>query len=113
MSGVVRVTTTGPTSASVNILDGPGRFDQADVTIRVGEWSHGRTPGRNRTLSPRPAARPGSFAFNGRVFVGNTPTIVARTGKRIRWYVFNLDLSAGWHNFHVHGQRWAVGHRNC
>jgi hypothetical protein len=31
-------------------------------------------------------------------------------GQRIRWYVFNLDLSMGWHNFHVHGQRFRIGH---
>jgi plastocyanin len=111
MSGVVRVTTTGPLSESVNILDGPGRFDQDDVTIRLGgmvTWTHaGAEP---HTVTDTGGAGLESFAFNGRTFVGNTPTIVARTGKRIRWYVFNLDLSAGWHNFHVHGQRWDVGH---
>lgn len=36
-----------------------------------------------------------SFCFNGRTFIGNTPTIVARAGQRIRWYVFNLDLGMG------------------
>jgi hypothetical protein len=45
-------------------------------------------------------------ALNGRAFVGNTPTIVAESGKRIRWYVFNLDLGMEWHNFHPHGMRW-------
>jgi hypothetical protein len=33
--------------------------------------------------------------------VGNTPAIVAHAGQKIRWYVFNLDLGMGWHNFHV------------
>ena len=47
-----------------------------------------------------------SFCFNGRSFVGNTPTIVAAAGQKIRWYVFNLDLGKLWHNFHPHGQRW-------
>ncbi|HEX6623681.1 MAG TPA: galactose oxidase-like domain-containing protein, partial [Pyrinomonadaceae bacterium] len=48
-----------------------------------------------------------SLCFNGRTFVGNTPTILATAGQRIRWYVFNLDLGQqGWHNFHPHGQRW-------
>lgn len=111
MSGVVRVTTTGLMTENVNILDGPNRFDQADVTIGVGgkvTWTHaGAEP---HTVTETGGAGLESFAFNGRTFVGNTPTIVARTGKRIRWYVFNLDLSAGWHNFHVHGQRWDVGH---
>lgn len=30
-------------------------------------------------------------------------------GRRIRWYVFNLDLGERWHNFHTHGQRFKVG----
>lgn len=47
-----------------------------------------------------------SFCFNGRSFVGNTPTIVAHSGQKIRWYVFNLDLDTGWHNLHLHAQRW-------
>jgi hypothetical protein len=34
---------------------------------------------------------------------------VAHTGQPIRWYVFNLDLSMGWHNFHTHAQRWQFG----
>ncbi|MGH8582805.1 MAG: galactose oxidase-like domain-containing protein, partial [Gammaproteobacteria bacterium] len=33
----------------------------------------------------------------------------AESGKRIRWYVFNLDLGEQWHNFHPHGQRFKVG----
>ena len=48
--------------------------------------------GRTHTVTETGGASLESFAFNGRVFVSNTPTIVARTGKRIRWYVFNLDL---------------------
>ena len=34
------------------------------------------------------------------------PTILAHAGQKIRWYVFNLDLSMTWHNFHTHAQRW-------
>ena len=47
-----------------------------------------------------------SLCLNGRSFVGNTPTIVAAAGQKIRWYVMNLDLGGRWHNFHPHGQRW-------
>ncbi|ASL29121.1 hypothetical protein ACG10_22925 (plasmid) [Azotobacter chroococcum] len=50
-----------------------------------------------------------SWCLNGRSFVGNTPTIVAKSGKCIRWYVFDLDLSTQWHNFHIHGQRFHRG----
>ena len=47
-----------------------------------------------------------SLCLNGRSFVGNTPTIIAHAGQKIRWYVFNLDLGMVWHNFHPHAQRW-------
>lgn len=110
MTGVVRVNAVGPMTASVNILDGPGRFEPADVSIGQNgtvTWTHaGVVP---HTVTESGGAALMSYAFNGRTFVGNTPTIVARTGKRIRWYVFNLDLSMDWHNFHVHAQRWQVG----
>lgn len=110
MQGRVRVTTTGPLAATVNILDAPGRFDPDDVTIRVGgtvTWTHaGSQP---HTVTDRTGAGLASYAINGRTFVGNTPTLVAKSGTRIRWYVFNLDLGALWHNFHLHGQRWSWG----
>jgi FtsP/CotA-like multicopper oxidase with cupredoxin domain len=80
-------------------------FDPAEARVRPGglvRW----TPGTmTHTVTEDGAGIP-STCFNGRAFVGNTPTIVAWTGQRIRWYVFNLDLSMGWHNFHLHGQRW-------
>ncbi len=53
-----------------------------------------------------------SLCFNGRSFVGNTPTILAAAGQRIRWYVFNMDLGMNWHNFHPHGQRWQFAKQN-
>jgi len=110
MNGVVRVTAAGPAGAAVTILDGPGRFDPADVTVRAGgtvTWTHaGNEP---HTVTDSGGAALESFAINGRSFVGNTPTIVAQSGKHVRWYVFNLDLGSGWHNFHIHGQRWRVG----
>jgi len=110
MAGVVRVTATGPAAANVNILDGPSRFDPADLTIHAGgtvTWTHAAA--EPHTVTETGGAALASYALNGRSFVGNTPTIVARTGGRIRWYLFDLDLSAMWHNFHVHGQRWQVG----
>ena len=107
MQGRVRVTTTGPATATVNILDTPARFELDDVTIRAGgtvTWTHaGNQP---HTVTDRTGAGLESYCLNGRTFAGNTPTIVAESGKRIRWYVFNLDLGMMWHNFHLHGQRW-------
>ncbi len=41
-------------------------------------------------------------------FVGNSPTILARSGQDIRWYVFNLDLGETWHNFHPHSVRFSL-----
>ena len=110
MQGIVRVTTGGPAAASVSIKDSPGRFDADDVTIRPGgvvTWTHqGAEP---HTVTQAAAAAKESMCINGRSFIGNTPTIRAKAGRRIRWYVFNLDLGTLWHNFHVHGQRFRVG----
>lgn len=87
------------------------RFQPAEVRIRPGgtvRW----TPGKMvHTVTEDGAGIP-SFCFNGRTFIGNTPTIVARAGQRIRWYVFNLDLGMGWHDFHPHAQRWKFAHEN-
>ena len=81
------------------------RFDPTEVKVRPGglvRW----TPGTiTHTVTEDGAGIP-STCFNGRAFIGNSPTIVAESGQRIRWYVFNLDLSMGWHNFHLHGGRW-------
>ena len=110
MQGIVRVTTGGPAAVSVSIKDGPGRFDADDVTVRPGgivTWTHqGAEP---HTVTQAAAAAKESLCINGRSFIGNTPTIRAKAGRRIRWYVFNLDLGMMWHNFHVHGQRFRVG----
>jgi plastocyanin len=110
MQGRVRVTTTGPLIATINILDTPARFELDDITVGVGAvvtWTHaGSQP---HTVTERGGAGLESYAINGRTFVGNTPTIVAKHGCRVRWYVFNLDLSMEWHNFHLHGQRWRWG----
>lgn len=113
MQGIVRVTAGGPASATVNILDAPPRFEQDDVTIRPGgtvTWNHVGT--QPHTVTDRSGAGLESMCINGRTFVGNTPTIVAKSGKLIRWYVFNLDFGALWHNFHLHGQRWRWGSEN-
>ena len=63
------------------------------MTVGVG----GQVTWTNSGPSPHSVVERGgdsmpSFCFNGRSFVGNTPTIVAHAGQRIRWYVFNLDL---------------------
>lgn len=110
MQGRVRVTTTGPLTATINILDTPPRFELDDITVGVGavvSWNHGGN--QPHTVTERSGAGLESFAINGRTFVGNTPTIVAEYGTRVRWYVFNLDLGMVWHNLHLHGSRWRWG----
>jgi FtsP/CotA-like multicopper oxidase with cupredoxin domain len=108
MQGRVVVAAGEPQEATVAIVDTDMlnmRFDPTEVKVRPGgivRW----TPGTiTHTVTEDGAGIP-STCFNGRAFIGNSPTIVAHAGQRIRWYVFNLDLSMGWHNFHLHGQRW-------
>jgi plastocyanin len=105
MSGSVTVQAGGPSTANVTIVD--FSFNPPNVTVGIG----GQVTWTNNGPSQHSVVETGgddipSFCFNGRSFVGNTPTIVAHAGQRIRWYVFNLDLSMGWHNFHPHAQRW-------
>jgi FtsP/CotA-like multicopper oxidase with cupredoxin domain len=105
MSGTVTVEPGGPSSKNVSIVD--FAFVQPDVTVGIG----GQVTWKNNGPSQHSVVEAGgdsllSYCFNGRSFVGNTPTIVAHAGQRVRWYVFNLDLGMNWHNFHTHGQRW-------
>lgn len=109
MQGTVFVEAGGLPEAVVAIVDVDPmnmRFSPADVHIQPGgkvRWTAGTV--QTHTVTENGAGLP-SACLNGRSFVGNTPTIVADAGQKIRWYVFNLDLGMGWHNFHVHGQRW-------
>lgn len=106
MLGKVRVNPAPSGDVNVAIVDVPTpRFFPDDVTIGVGDtvtWTHaGAMP---HTVSDAATSPLESMSINGRAFVGNTPIIVAESGQRIRWYVFNLDLGERWHNFHTHGQ---------
>lgn len=109
MQGTVVVEAGGLPEAVVAIVDTDPmnmHFEPLEVHIQPGgkvRWTAGTV--QTHTVTENGAGLP-SFCLNGRSFVGNTPTIVAHAGQKIRWYVFNLDLGMGWHNFHVHGQRW-------
>ncbi|MCP2247328.1 Multicopper oxidase with three cupredoxin domains (includes cell division protein FtsP and spore coat protein CotA) [Lentzea aerocolonigenes] len=108
MQGKVIVAAGEAAEVTVSIVDSDPmnmRFDPVEAKIRPGgkvRW----TPGTALHTVTEDGAGIPSPCLNGRVFVGNTPTIVARAGQRIRWYVFNLDLGMNWHNFHPHAQRW-------
>lgn len=109
MQGSVIVEPGGLPEAVVAIVDTDPmnmHFDPAEVHIQPGgkvRWTAGTV--QTHTVTENGSGLP-SYCLNGRSFVGNTPTIVAHAGQKIRWYVFDLDLGMGWHNFHVHGQRW-------
>jgi FtsP/CotA-like multicopper oxidase with cupredoxin domain len=111
MRGTVTVVAGGSPTATFNIVEVPDfKFvnpvtGDNTATVMPGgtvQWVHAGA--MTHTVTEDAGVLP-SFCLNGRSFVGNTPTIEAETGQKIRWYVFNLDLSEAWHNFHPHGQR--------
>jgi len=112
MTGTVTVAAGGADTATFNIVSVPDmKFvnpatNTNAATVRPGgtvQWVHASN--LTHTVTEDGAGIP-SFCLNGRSFVGNTPTIEAVTGQKIRWYVFSLDLGTIWHNFHTHAQRW-------
>ncbi len=111
MQGKVIVAVGEPPQATVAIIDTDPlnmRFSPNEVRVRPGgtvRW----TPGNQLHTVTEDGGGIPSPCFNGRTFVGNTPTIVAWAGQPIRWYVFNLDLGMTWHNFHPHALRWKFG----
>lgn len=115
MNGVVRVVAGGPATRTVLIQGAPAMgFNPADVTVGVGgqvRWEN-HDPLNHHTVTSKQGATMPTHSINGRGFVGNSPTIVGRAGQRIRWYVYNLDTSATWHNFHPHAMRWKFGGEN-
>ena len=111
MTGVVHVVSGGPDPVTVTIQPGPPMaFSPDEITVGIGgtvKWIN-NTNSHHTVTSTQGASMP-THCINGRGFVGNTPTIVGRSGQRIRWYVFNLDTSPTWHNFHPHAMRWKFG----
>jgi plastocyanin len=111
MTGVVHVVPGGPDPVTVTIVGGPPMaFSPADVTVGVGgtvKWVNNSA--FHHTATSKEGAAMETHCINGRGFVGNSPTIVGRSGQRIRWYVFNLDTRPTWHNFHPHAMRWKFG----
>ena len=108
MAGVVRVQMGGPVQAAVTASD--NQFVPPDVTIGPGGtvvWTNAG-PSQHSVLESG-GTNLATYCLNGRAFIGNTPTIVAYEGQKIRWYVFDLDLGMNWHNFHPHSQRWNFG----
>ena len=47
--------------------------------------------------------------INGRLFLGNTPTLVAGLETKLRFGVVGMGkANNGFHTFHIHGHRWVV-----
>ncbi len=46
--------------------------------------------------------------INGRTFLGNTPSVVAGTGTKMRFGVVGMGASGDVHTFHIHGHRWII-----
>ena len=114
MQGTVQVAPGGPALVTVNINDAPAMgFYPAVVSVGVGgivRWENHSMV--HHTVTSVAGAAIGSHCINGRSFVGNSPTIEASPGQKIRWYVFNLDIGMNWHNFHPHAQRWRFADEN-
>lgn len=111
MTGVVHVVPGAPADVSVTIVAGPPQaFAPNEVNVGVGGNVHWiNNTNDHHTVTSTDGAAMSTHCINGRGFVGNSPTIVGRSGQRIRWYVFNLDTSTDWHNFHPHAMRWKFG----
>jgi plastocyanin len=111
MAGTIVVQGVAPPGpATVNILDAPARgFYPQSITVAPGETVTWRNlAADHHTVTSRQGAAIPTHCINGRGFVGNTPTVLARAGQPIRWYVFSLDFGTDWHNFHPHALRFSV-----
>ncbi|MGH2732983.1 MAG: galactose oxidase-like domain-containing protein [Actinomycetota bacterium] len=106
MSGRVRVAPGGPATATVAASN--NRFDPQDVEIGPGGTVTWRNDDESRHIVFAGGGSASTFCINGRAYVGNTPTVVAEAGERIRWYLLNLDAGGVWHNVHPHAARWEI-----
>ncbi len=106
MAGQVQVVSGGP--ANANVVIGDNFFSPALVTIGPGGTVTWTNHGANDHIVFAPGGGAAQYCLNGRTYVGNTPTIVADVGQRLRWYLFNLDVGDVWHNFHPHAARWQL-----
>ncbi len=106
MSGTVIVRGGAANSQNVDIKD--NFFDPQVISIAPGGTVHWKNVGNHDHIVFSGGGGASNFCLNGRVFIGNTPTIEGNTGEKLRWYVFNMDLAGVWHNFHPHSVRWQL-----
>jgi FtsP/CotA-like multicopper oxidase with cupredoxin domain len=106
MSGTVMVSAGAP--AAVNVVIGDNFFDPASVAVAPGGTVTWFNSGHHEHIVFAGGGGASSFCLNGRSYVGNTPTIEAQPGQRLRWHLLNLDVGDTWHNFHPHAARWKL-----
>ncbi|WP_328473230.1 DUF1929 domain-containing protein [Actinoplanes sp. NBC_00393] len=107
MSGTVVVDTGAPAGdRTVEIRD--NSFEPPSVSVRPGSKVVWTLAQNFDHIVFAPGGGELTYCLNGRAFVGNTPTIEADAGQRLRWHVLNLDLGSMWHNFHPHSARWQL-----
>ena len=113
MNGTIQVTAGAPESVNVSTQD--NKFVPPLIQVRPGGTVNWQNDGNHEHIVFSAGGSAPNFCLNGRAFVGNTPTVVGDTGERLRWYIFNLDISGVWHNFHPHSVRWtsAGAGRRC
>jgi FtsP/CotA-like multicopper oxidase with cupredoxin domain len=109
MWGEVDVVQGGPRTVTVSAIN--NKWTPQMVQIGPGgtvTWKNAEVESNHDHIVVADGGGASTYCLNGRAFVGNTPTIVADSGQRLRWYLFNLDLSGVWHNFHPHSARWQL-----
>jgi FtsP/CotA-like multicopper oxidase with cupredoxin domain len=113
MAGKIEVVPGGPSDPNnpVEVEMKDNKFAPQTVTVGPGgkvRWiNNEREANHNHIVFATGGGVP-TFCLNGRAYVGNTPTILADSGQRLRWYLFNMDLGDIWHNFHPHSARWQL-----
>lgn len=107
MAGTITVQNGAPATTSVTI--GDNFFSPQVQTVAPGgtvTWFN--TGQHEHIVFAGGGGGAASFCLNGRSYVGNTPTIAAEPGQRLRWYLLNMDVNDNWHNFHPHSARWQL-----
>ena len=104
MAGTITVQNGAPATTSVTI--GDNFFSPAVQTVAPGGTVTWFNTGQHEHIVFAGGGGGASFCLNGRSYVGNTPTIVAEPGQRLRWFLLNMDVGDTWHNCHPHSARW-------
>jgi FtsP/CotA-like multicopper oxidase with cupredoxin domain len=107
MAGTIVIDPTAP-AGNRTVTIGDNFFNPASASIRPGASVTWINNGNFDHIIFAPGGGAATFCLNGRAYVGNTPTIEAAPGERLRWYLCNLDLGTVWHNVHPHSARWQL-----